>query len=436
MPDERITQFAGQVQTLFLDDFKADPLPRVPLMALAKTDLVPTGEGSNTFRIFKRPFVRGQVETLAEFRARASSNNPLTTGTNAGQIVSKEMPNQFEDHTVDTVFTCAYDLEHTAGIDAKFNSPERVAKRARQTYQDSLLQFQHEQLASLMPFADEWIVPDVATISLSDAVTAGDTTFNITNAEKVSSNIAIGDMVKLGDKRAPNALDGAVEEVEVALVKTIGADGSGTTGGDSLITIETDRTLFPVSDTLAGPVFNKLVILLAAHASGARVQLDKPTAVNTQSIDELMTQVRTSASRSFIMPNRFILYFPPEPFAVLHGSSSTGVAAPLLANDFLGRDVLLTGETGIYRGMKILSDANAVSRTQANSTVDLAATRHYIWAFEMNESIAFAHILSAGTVDRIQGTAGLLEKLSWAEVSGPILSRQGAIRSIMIPVTV
>ena len=436
MADQRLTTYASQIQTELLDSFEANPLPNTPLKALAKTDLVPLYEGANTFREFIRPFKRGDVETLDEFRARASNNNVLTTGTNAGQIASKTLPNKYLDHAVNTVFTYGFDVEGTSGIDAKFNTPERVAARNRKTLDDAMLQFEHEQLAAQMVYADEWIVPDSATITLGGSVTATDTVFEISNAAKVSSGITAGDLAKIGNKRTPNA-DAALEIIDVALVKTVGADDTGASGaGFSEIAIETDITKFPTAVTLAGPVFKKLKVELNTHASGNRVQIDRPFAITPTSMDAYFPKLRTAARRAFIMPNKLTTYVTPEVFEIMIGSSTSGTRSQIVANDFLGKQVLMTGEFVTYRGLNIMEDANAISRTEANSTTDLAKERHYIWGFERGESFSWAEMLFSTAFDKIPGTAGLLDKLTTAKICDSMLSYQGAIRMFMMPVTV
>lgn len=436
MTDRRTTTFAGAVQTLFLDSFEADPMPKSALMAMANTNLVPVSEGSNTFRLFYKPWKRGTRTNLTDFRALGAGLNPLTTdATYRGQLAPSAMPNKHEDVTVDTVYYDAFDIDGTSGLDAKYNSPERVAARAREVYQNGLIQHQHEEIAMQAIYSDEWLVPAAATSVTSKVIAAGATTFNVTNAIKTSTAIAAGDLVKIGAKRTLNATDGVVEDVDVVLVKTVGADDSGTDGaGYSLITIEADATLKPTSYTLTGNCFAKVKIALTAHASGVRIQVDRPIALSSSVFaDTYINQLRTLAARAFIDPTKLTLYMSPEVFENLSASTS-----PITANFLLGEKVFTSGDIATVRGLSVVSEANAISRSKKGLTAnsDLSAVRHYVWAFERNNTFAYAQMLKSLANDDIPGTAGLLSKLSWADVSGSILGRQGAIRSILMVVTV
>ena len=173
MADNRMTTFAGQVQTLFVDSFDADPMPKTALMAMANTNLVPVAKGSNTFRLFYKPWKREERTNLAGLRGLGAGLNPLTTHpTYAGQLPSQTLPNSYEDVTIDTVYTDAYDIDETSGLDALYNSPERVAARVREVYQNGLVQHQHEECAMQAIYSDEWLVLPAATISLASSVTA------------------------------------------------------------------------------------------------------------------------------------------------------------------------------------------------------------------------------------------------------------------------
>jgi len=438
MADNRKTSFSDQVQTLFMDSIKSDPVPATPLEALAIKNLVPTSKGSNTFRFFTRPHVPMTKETLTEFRAR-SGTNPLTTDATAGgQIASSAMPNKYEEITIDTVCSQAFDIEKSAQIDSKFSSPAELSARARVIYEESWMQEKHNEIAKQCIYSDEWIVPTAATSVTAGAITAADTTFLLTDAIKASTGIAVGDFVKLGDKRVASATGGLEESVDVVLVKTVGIDGSGG-GSNSTITIETVATNFPNSrNSFAGDIFASLKVALSAHASGARVQIDRPyAAITPLNVDSVITKLNTQLANNFISGGNRVIYTTPEVIEAMFGVNSSGVASAPVANDFLGKELLKQNvQTYMYRGFKVIADANAVARLDAIGATDLSSARHYIWAFETNQSFAYASILQSMSVDLIPGTAGLLHKFSVANFHGSMMHRQGAIKSVVCPVTI
>ena len=439
MTDNRITTFAGQVQTEFLDSFQSNPLPVTPLKACAKS--LPSTDNSNTFREYILPYRAGTVTDLTSWRALGSATNPLTSNaTHGGQIASTARPNKYMDHTINTVYYDAFDVDGTTGIDGKHNSPEAAASRMRKTFDQALMQFEHEQCALQALSSNQWIVPAAATTVLSTAIAASDTTFELTDAIKASSGIAAGDLVKIGDKRTPNYDDGVTEYMDVVLIKTVGGNGSGG-GTESTITIETDIDDIPPSLTLDGRIFKDgCDVVLTAHDADVAVQIDRPTAITEANIDNVLANFRTYAQRAYIAGKKFVLYMAPEVFEVVVGTTTGGVRSPMVANDFLGKGILTTGEVYEYRGMILMSDANAISREYAGgasgTTNSLAAIRHYIWAFEKGETFGYGKLLQGSSMDKLEGRAGLLYKFSYAEVSGSTMLYNGSIKSFLMPVTV
>jgi len=438
MPDNRMTTYDGLVQTLFLDKFEADPLPATPLEALAIKDLVPVHEGANTFKVFTDPDIEMDSETLDEFRSRTSNNILTTDPSFAGGLQSKSVPLKDETLKADKVASLAIDLDGTAGVDAKFNSPERVAARAWRVYRKRWSQEKQNEIAKQALYSDNWLVPTTATISLSSAVADASTTFSISDTEKVSSGILEGDFVKIGNQREPNALDGAQEVVDVALVISVGANGSGG-ASQSLITIETDTANFPKSrNKLNGKIFKSLKTSLNAHALGTRVQIDRPYAsVAVANIDSIITRMNTVFANNFITGGERIIYTTPEVIESMFGTSASGVQSQPLANDFLGKEVLTKNiTTYMYRGFKIISDANAIARHTAVGSTALVEDRHYIWGFENMQAFAYAQVLSGTRIDVIPRTAGLLKVLSIAHLHDSMMSRKGAQKSLIVPVTI
>ena len=440
MSDVRISTYANLVQTEFRDTFTMAPLSPTPLRAMAMNlEIQP---GGNTFREFVTPFVRGTSSNLATIRARTSNTNPLTTNVdNFGQITSTVERIGYLDHTIIDSYEWARDVEHTSGIDALYNQPDRVASRLRTQFDEAYNQWQHEKVLAQAIYSNEWIVASSSTGVTNAAINALDTTFEITDAFKAYSGIAVGDIVKIGDARKPSDNTSAVETIDVVTIKTLGGDSSGA-GTNSIITIETDTDEFPASrsadgDGNQGTAFEKLKVTLSAHSSGARVQIDIPQALTVLTADPIMTSINTARIRANSVGGEFVVYHTPEADAMLFGTNSSGVRTPMVANDFLGKDVLFNGELTRYRGMNLMVDSNALSRTESYSGTDLASERHYIWGFVKGMTFGYGEPLKGGgTFEQIVGTDAKLFKFSFLEISGAATLYAGSLKGFLLPVTV
>ena len=439
MTDQRLTTFDSQVQTAILDAFDEVPMPPTPLEALANK--LTKIEGHNTFREHIIPFVRGRNRTLTAFRAQTSNNPTTVISTQGGYIQPQARKHKYIDHVIENMYDDGFEIERTAGVDAKYCTPEKLATLFRQGFYTALQQNRHELCAQQSIYSGKWVVPSTASITTAAAITAADTTFVITDALKASSGITAGDLVKIGDDREPDSASGAAEVFDIVLVKTVGGDGSAG-GTSSTITIETDTTKFPPAVNLASGsrVFMKLKVALTAHSSGAKVQIDRPTAVTEKNIDNLIRQVKIAASRSNIDFSKMVMYMPPEVYETVLGQDTAGIRSAVLANDFLGKDVLFNGEMMKYRSCTMMNDSNAISRTYgggtSGTTVSLAATRHYIWVFEKNASFGLGNWLESQAFDKMPGTANLLSLFTYAELVDSVMSYNGSIRSLLVPVTV
>jgi hypothetical protein len=156
-----------------------------------------------------------------------------------------------------------------------------------------------------------------------------------------------------------------------------------------------------------------------------------------ENADNLFSKIKTAKLRANVYGHNFVTYMTPEVDEVLFGTNSSGVRTPIVANDLLGKEVLFNGDMAKYRGMVLMADSGALSRTQANSTTDLSATRHYVWCFVQGLTFGFGEPLKGGgTVDTIHGTDSKLMKFSYLEVAGAKTLYNGSIRAFLMPVTV
>ena len=428
MADERINDYTGQYQKRLIERFQKDPIGKRPLMAMANKSVIPTGKGANEYRVYTKPFVRGNRSTLDAVRAKTTGNFLTSDPTKGGQIASKSLGLKYEDFKIEDTFDFGNEVDLTLGIDNPVNSVENQTKIAKEVHDGALSLHVHELLLEQAILSDEWI-SDAPDLTLTDAITAGATTFKVSNADK--AYIAEEMFVKIGNKRMANAVVGLVENVDVVMVASggVGADDTGGSG-KSLITIETDTGNFPAGYHFdgAGEIFTRLVTSLAAHDANTRIQVDKPIAITSENVDEkVIRKIRTKAIRSYIDPKRLTNYLPPEVTDIMSSEKT-----PFVQNDFLGKGILTDGRTGTLRGIASVEEPDAVSRTLSDGTVI-----HYVWTFQRNESFCYKEFLDSRAVgEKMQGRANTLIKDTYFYVGGAHTPRNGAIRMLLTAVKI
>ncbi len=425
MADLRYTTVEGQFQTELKDLFNQDPQAPTVLEALAKK-LVPVS-GTSTFREYITPLRKGITSTLTEDRAKTSGNLFTTNPSYNGAIASGAHTNGRMDHTIEDTWSDAFDIDLTGGVDAQFNSPGEQAARAKKQFDQSFNQYKDDQIAAKALESNDWIVADTANGAVDGAITAGDTTFDVLPGEVVSMEIAAGSLVKIGNKRSWGSKGGEVEYLDVVLVKSVSND---------TVTIETDVANFPTSMSMFGDTFvNGLRTSLRAHADTALVQVDAPEAITTTNIDNTVSNIRTKATRAYIMGNKLTLYVTPEVYQVIQGISITGVFSPMAANDFLGKEVISTGDFGQVRGMKVTSNANALGREGGVADAALAKPIHYIWAFEEGATFGYGMRAAYSETQDVPGSPIVKKHLEY-KICGFTMLYAGSQKSFLVPVTV
>ena len=426
MSDNRINDYAGQYQIALEEKFQDYPLGQRPLLKLANQNVIPTAKGSNEFRIFSETFRRGNVSTLEAHRSANTGNILTSDPTIGGQIPSQARNLRYEDFKLDVVFTDAHEVDLSLGIDNPVNSVEKQTKFAHKTHSRAFDLFVHELLLAQAVNADEWIT-GVQDLVIVEAITAGATTFKVSNED--AENIEVERFVKIGNKR--NAFDdpGLDPAVDVVMVDSVGAADSGGSGL-TLITIEDDSANFPKGYHFdgQGEIFKSLKTSLSEHKAGVRVQIDKPIALTEENVDkELVRKIRTKAKRSYITPNGLLAFMPPEVSNVMESEKT-----PFVANEFLGKDVLTDGRIGRIRGIDLVDEADSVSRVMSDGSIV-----HYVWVFERYNSFAYKEFLKSRALGEVmQGRAGMLLKDSYFYNVGAHTPRDGAIRAMLVPVSV
>ncbi len=426
MADLRYTGKIGLFQTELKDLFASDPVAPTVLEALAKP-LVAV-EGTSTFREYIKTLSKGISSTLTADRAVTSGNLFTTNPSYNGKMVSTTNNVDYMDHEIEDTWKDAFDLDLTSGLDSQFNSPDRQAARAKERFDESFTQWKDDKIAAKALESNEWIVPAAANGTLDGAVTAGDTTFDVQTGEVASMGIAAGTIIKIGSKRTwGTKTEAEVEYMDIAIVKSVSTD---------TVTIETDTANFPTSMSMFGDTFvNGLRTSLRAHADNVTVQVDTPTAITTTNIDDLLGDIRTKATRSYIIGKKLTLYVSPEVYQVMQGISASGVFSPMAANDFLGKEVISNGDFGQVRGMKVTSNANALGREGGIADAALANPIHYIWAFEEGNTFGYGMRASYSDLQDVQGSPILKQHLEY-KICGFTMLYSGSQRSFLVPVTV
>lgn len=434
MADLRYTTVVGQFQTELTDLISENPM--VPTVLEAMAAPLENISETNTFREYISNVDKGTSSTLTVDRAKTSLNTFTTNPSYNGALASSSLNLEYIDHTIEDTWSKSCDIDLTGGIDAKHNSPSAQAARAFKMFSESFRLWKDDKISAKALESNTWIVPAAATITLGAAVTAGATTFEISDADKASSGLAAGAIVKIANTRANGSVLNAEKEyIDVVQIKTVGADESGT-GTNSLITIVTNRTEMSTSMSQFGDTFvNGLRTSLRAHADGTTVQIDTPTAITTTNIDSIVQGIRTKATRAYIYGKALTLYVTPEVYEVMQGVSASGVFAPMAANDFLGKEVLMEGDFAQMRGMMVTSNANALAREGGVSDAALAKPIHYIWAFEAGKTFGYGMRDSFSTTQEVQGSAVLKRHIEY-KICGFTMLYSGSQKSFLLPVTV
>ncbi len=426
MPDLRYTTVTGQFQTE-LTDLQAEVLS-VPTVLEALAKPLENITETNSYREYIEGLDKGVSSTLTEDRAKTSLNQFTTDPAYNGSAVSSPLTLKYLDHTIEDTWQKAFDIDETGGVDAKLNSPADQAARAHRMFSTSFRLWKDDKISAKALESNTWIVPAAANGALKTAVTAGATTFVLKAGQGASMGITAGSIVKVANKRVWGApTGGEAEYIDVVLVKSISTD---------TVTIETDPTKFPTSMSQFGDTFkNGLRTSLRAHAVGTLVQVDTPTAITTVNIDDTIAGIRTAATRAFIFGKSLMLYVTPEVYQKIQGVSATGVFAPMVANEYLGKEVLLEGDFAQTRGMMVTSNANALARAGGVSDAALAKPIHYVWAFETGETFGYGMRASYTSLQPVRGSAILKQHIEY-KICGFTMLYRGSQKSFLLPVTV
>ena len=425
MADLRYTTVAGQFQTE-LTDLQNEALS-VPTVLEAMAKPLQNISETSSFREYIEPLSKGTSSTLTEDRAKTSLNQFTTNPSYNGSAVSTSSTLSFIDHTIEDTWQCAFDIDETGGVDAKLNSPADQAARANRIFSTSFRLWKDDKITAKALESNTWIVPAAATSTVDGATAAAATSFDLAAGAGATTGIAAGDLIKIGNERKwGGPVGGEAEYLDVAIVKSVSTD---------TITIEDDAANFPTSMSQFGDTFiNGLRTSLRAHADGVRIQIDKPTAITETSIDDLVSQIKVKAQRAYVEGNSLVLYVTPEVYTKMQGVSASGAFAPMAANDFLGKEVLATGEFAKMRGFKVTSNANAIARAGGISDAALAKPIHYIWAFESGQTFGYGLRRSFSKTQNIQGSAVLQQHIEY-KIAGFTMLYRGSEKSFLIPVT-
>lgn len=410
--------FTNALQREFDTEVRAHPEPPTLLEAMSvPKSSVQKLKGNFDFRFFELPDSDGtETDVPTE---EASAGNIFVAGNT---IATKAFSLGNEDFTIDTLYKDGYEFSKK---DYNFNdvlkSATSLASKIRKVYQRGKRQFKELQIARQLLFADEWLT-GADDITTSAAITADATTFEVANGDK--TDLAAGRIVKIGKKIEARSLADALglTTTDVVLIKTVGADDSSR-AGYATITIETDKSLFPTNLRTGRKSFHGMKTKLSAHASGVRVQIDKPIDMtegnSADQFNKLMGQMAIRTEDE----NGVLFYVNHD--IVTH---TRATESALTANDFIGKNLMVNGQLKQVYGANLLKTNNGICRNDGTDDV------FYICGFKRGKSFIALDLLMSSAVDRVQRQAGLVDVLTWAQICGAYAHRMGRRNMVMMPV--
>jgi len=410
--------FANALQAFFDTEVKTHPQAPTLLEAMAvPKSSVQKLKGKFDFRFFEAPESEGTQSTVTA--EKASGTSIFESGN---RIATKAFSLGNEDFKLETLYTDGYEMSKVDyGFNDVLGSAQKLAKELRGVYERGRVQFKELMIAQQLMFADEWLT-GADDVALSDAITAEDTTFKVTNAN--AADLLAGRIVKIGNKITARSLSDSktVEMTDVVMIKTKGAADSGGSG-KTLITIETNKALFPLNLRTGRKSFNALGVALTAHASGARIQIDKPLSMSEALAPNTFNKLMGEMAKATDDEKGVLFYTNHD--VITH---TRGTASAVTANDFIGKELMTNGKLGEVYGATLLRTNNGICRNDGTDDV------FYIAGFKRGKSFISADLMMSSAVDNMQGQAGLVDVLTWAQIVGAYAHRIGRRNMVLAPV--
>jgi len=251
--------------------------------------------------------------------------------------------------------------------------------------------------------------------TLDEEVLLGATTFSLSESDGVEA----GDIAYIGTKTQQGA-----EKTIAILIKSIAG---------SLVTIETDKALFPKGGVQGTKEqFKKLEIILPAIEAGAKVVVDVPTEIEAKDLYDLIVDLETKVGEQDVPESNLFIHGSPRVLKLLKKTDSPFVKFENFAKSLssICNNIVKKGKIKEFEDSTIIQNTNGMQRKVQGTD------RYYIQLFKGNYSINTISWIKSVDSDKIGGTAGQGHSISGLQIYGSEVFEQGARAMATLIVTI
>lgn len=420
--DNRLNPTDASQYRIFMDTFlNEDPKGEMILSRLAGTAKLKPG--TNEAITYTKTLTMGTLSTLAGERQAATGNVLTSDATKGGVIASKAVGLKYETFKLQEVYKFGAEVTADKDLDDGVLNTQGQARVNADAYMDSWEIVKHQEILSNMIFANSWCGDDDKNLSaLTLATASGATTFRV--SEAFAANIYPGIFVHVADKIERDSTTGQTPTPNTVMV----ASKAAASGGNVVVTIETDSANFPIGYEQEGTgdghgkIFKKLSTSLSAHASGTRIQTDYPLVLTKDNADtSFVRKLRYKANKAKIPMKGRIVYTTLEVVDILGDKDN-----PWVENDILGKGILTDGELGMLRGLKIAAEDIAAKRVLSDQTL------HYSWLLRSGETVFWKELSRKRAInEKLLERADMIGKDTYFDVYGSHCPRSGRLNSVV-----
>ncbi len=420
--DNRLNVTSAAQYRIYMDTFlHEDPKGEMILSRMAgQAKLKPH---SNEAITFTKSITMGTLSTLSAERQKSTGNVLTSDPTKGGVIASKAVGLKFETFKLQEVYTFGAEVSADKDLDDAVLDVQTQARINADAYMDSWEIVKHQEILSNMISANTWCGDNAKNVStLTLAIAADATTFRV--SEAFAANLYAGAFVHVADKIERNSATGQTPTPNTVMVASLAA----ASGGNVVVTIETDPSNFPVGFEQEGvtdghgKIFKKLSTSFDAHANGTRIQTDYPLVLTKDNADsEFAQELKYRADKAKISGKNRTVYTTLEVVRVIENKDN-----PLVQNDFLGKGILTDGQIGTYRGLNIAAEDIAAKRVLGVNTL------HYSWLLQRGETVFWKELTRKRAInEKLTERADMLGKDTYFDVYGSHCPRSGRVKSVV-----
>ena len=246
---------------------------------------------SYEFKLFTRPQKQGtETDVPTE---KASAGNIFKAGN---KIATQPYGFGHEKFRIESLYKDGYEISKE---DVRFSTVPDIVNNIFKTYKEGQRLFRETQISRVLLTADRWITgaDDVET---NGAISAGATSFDVDDA----TDIAPGRLLKIGNPISTITTEQEAEDFDVVLVKSVATN---------TVTIEDDPANFP-ANLFGYSSFKGLSTSLKVHATGTKVQIDKPKTWSEALAADLINDIQVSTAEQNLKEGRHALLHEPRSF--------------------------------------------------------------------------------------------------------------------------